>query len=182
MLERRWWTPPGRMATWPRSGGSHEHMAPPGDIFGVGLGHPSTKLLGSVGKALCLAAGHTTDGRVLRSAARYSIGGRGIEHSTQYTVLSIQYTAHYTEYTIHRTQYTVHNVQYTIHSIEALWRPKETHFGHPSHTYPAPLTAPITVLTCAQLAVRTTRTFGIECVYSVLCTVYSGLCTVNCGL
>ncbi len=54
-------------------------MASPGDIFGVGLGNPSTMLLGSLGEAPRLAAGHAPEGPMLRSAARYFIGGRGFE-------------------------------------------------------------------------------------------------------
>ena len=54
-------------------------MASPGNIGVVGLDNPRSKLLGSLGKVPHLAAGHSPEGPMLRSAARYSIGGRGFK-------------------------------------------------------------------------------------------------------
>ncbi len=57
--------PPGAdMADWPRSGQPRAHGLAGGD-FWRGAVNTSPKLLGSLGKAQCLAAGHTPEGPLL---------------------------------------------------------------------------------------------------------------------
>ncbi len=57
----------GAMSTWP-----HPRLS-----VVSALATPGPKLLGSLGRIACLAAGHTPHGPLSRSAARYSIEGRG---------------------------------------------------------------------------------------------------------